>query len=104
VILSTPSGRSGFYWERLATANPPGKDIDSICSSIKNGQIAPYQFWTDENQWCKAVLHWKAHPIYANIPNYLESIRTKKQLSQSAVEQEYNLSFEVQRLTSFHLT
>jgi hypothetical protein len=101
VILSTPSGRSGFYWERLNSANPPGKDIDSICTAIKNGQISPAQFWTDENQWCKAVLHWKSHPVYGNIQNYLESIRIKKQLSQSAVEQEYNLSFEVSEVNVF---
>jgi hypothetical protein len=101
VILSTPAGRSGFYWERLSSGNPSDKDIDSICSAIKNDLIAPAQFWTDQNQWCKAVLHWKAHPIYANIPNYLESIRTKKQLSQSAVEQEYNLSFEVSEVNIF---
>lgn len=101
VVLSTPAGRSGFYWERLSSGNPPGKDIDSICSSIKNDQINPTQFWTDENQWCKAVLHWKAHPIYASVPNYLESIRIKKQLSQSAVEQEYNLSFEVSEVNIF---
>lgn len=101
VILSTPAGRSGFYWERLSSGNPPGKDIDNVCSAIKNDRIAPSQFWTDENQWCKAVLHWKAHPIYTNIPNYLESIRVKKQLSQSAVEQEYNLSFEVSEVNVF---
>ena len=101
IILSTPAGRSGFYWERLCSGNPPGKDIDSICSAIKNGQIAPTQFWTDENGWCKAVLHWRSHPVYGNIPNYLESIRIKKQLSQSAVEQEYNLSFEESEVNVF---
>lgn len=101
VILSTPAGRSGFYWERLASANPPDKDIDSVCSAIKNGQIDPAQFWIDENGWCKAVLHWKAHPTYTNIPNYLENICIKKQLSQSAVEQEYNLSFEESEVNVF---
>lgn len=92
IFLSTPNGKSGFYWDRLALGNGD-KNVEEICESVKDGSIEPLQYWIDENGWCKFILHWRAHPIYGANPNYLEDIRKRKQLSESAVQQEYNLSF-----------
>jgi phage terminase large subunit-like protein len=92
IFLSTPNGKSGFYWDRLALGNED-KNVETICESVKEGSLEPVQYWTDENGWCKFILHWRAHPIYGANPNYLEDIRKRKQLSESAVQQEYNLSF-----------
>jgi hypothetical protein len=92
IFLSTPNGKSGFYWDRLALGNGD-RNVEEICESVKDGSLDPLQYWVDENGWCKFVLHWRAHPVYGSNPNYLEDIRKRKQLSESAVQQEYNLSF-----------
>jgi phage terminase large subunit-like protein len=100
IFLSTPNGKAGFYWDRLALNNGE-RDVEQICEDMKEGLIDPVQFWIDENKWCKFVIHWKAHPIYGNKPNYLEEIRTKKQLSETAIQQEYNLSFNESEVIVF---
>lgn len=93
IVLSTPAGKSGWYWEMLANGNG-GKDIEGICNQVKSGAIPPCQHWVDESGWGKYIVHWLAHPIYSQIPNYLEQIQKKKKLSWSTIEQEYNLSFQ----------
>jgi phage terminase large subunit-like protein len=100
IFLSTPNGKSGFYWDRLALNNDE-KDIEQICEEMKEGLIEPVQHWIDSNGWCKFVIHWKAHPIYGQKPDYLESIRKKKQLSETAIQQEYNLSFNESEVIVF---
>lgn len=92
IILSTPNGRSGFYWDLLASCNAD-VDVEDVCQQVKASNTNPVQYWTADNGWCKFVVHWLAHPIYSQIPDYLEQIKIKKQLSKSAVEQEYNLNF-----------
>ncbi|HEY9831291.1 MAG TPA: terminase family protein [Stenomitos sp.] len=93
LVLSTPAGKSGWYWEMLAGGND-GRDVEAICNQVKAGVIPPCQQWADESGWSKFIVHWKAHPIYSQIPNYLEGIQKKKKLSWSTIEQEYNLSFQ----------
>lgn len=93
IVLSTPAGKSGWYWEMLSGGNE-GRDIEGICNQVKSGAIDPCQQWIDESGWGKYIVHWKAHPIYSAIPDYLESIQRKKKLSWSTIEQEYNLSFQ----------
>lgn len=93
IVLSTPAGKSGWYWEMLASGNE-GRDIEAICNQVKSGAVDPCQHWIDESGWGKYIVHWKAHPIYSQIPDYLEEIQKKKKLSRSTIEQEYNLSFQ----------
>jgi hypothetical protein len=93
IVLSTPAGKSGWYWEMLAGGND-GRDIEAICNQVKCGAGEPCQHWIDESGWGKFIVHWQAHPIYSQIPNYLEGIQKKKKLSWTTIEQEYNLSFQ----------
>lgn len=92
VILSTPNGRQGFYWQRVNEHNP--KDILTICEDMRQGAIDPIQHWTDKEGWCKFVTHWKAHPVYRDRPNYLQSQKTSKRLTDAQVQREYNLGFD----------
>lgn len=101
IFISTPNGKSGFFWDKLALNNPQEKDIETLCDDIKSDKIDPIQYWSDSNGWAKFIIHWKAHPIYSKIPNYLESIAKKKQLSESAIQQEYNLSFNESEVIVF---
>lgn len=93
IVLSTPAGKSGWYWEMLANGND-GRDIEGVCNQVKSGGIDPCQHWVDDSGWGKFIVHWLGHPIYSQIPNYLEQIQKKKKLSWSTIEQEYNLSFQ----------
>jgi hypothetical protein len=100
IFISTPNGKSGFYWDKLALNNPT-QDVEEICEGVKTGELDPVQYWTDNNEWCKFIVHWKAHPLYSADPNYLENIAKKKQLSESAIQQEYNLSFNESEVIVF---
>jgi phage terminase large subunit-like protein len=100
IFLSTPNGKSGFYWDRLALNNGE-RDVEQICEDMKDGKIDPVQYWKDDNEWCKFIIHWKAHPIYGSNPDYLEQIRKRKQLTETAIQQEYNLSFNESEVIVF---
>ncbi|MDJ0716916.1 MAG: hypothetical protein QNJ54_22320 [Prochloraceae cyanobacterium] len=93
ILLSTPAGQNGFFW-RVLSNNNRDRDLLKICEDIKNERIKPYQYWEDDNGWCKFLLHWKAHPIYFQKKDtYLNDIEKRFQLPKSVIEQEYNLSF-----------
>lgn len=93
IILSTPNGQSGWYWDKL-TNNNGDRDILQICEDIKTEKIAPTQYWTDENGWLKFITHWLAHPKYSQEKEtYLKQIQQQFELPMEVVEQEYNLSF-----------
>ncbi len=91
-LVSTPNGASGFFWERLNAGNQ-NRDFTEVCQRVKSGELEPYQEWVDENGWVKSIVHWRGHPIYSARENYLENIAKQKQLSLSAVKQEYDLAF-----------
>lgn len=90
--VSTPNGKSGFYWDLLNSANG-SKDIESLCTDAGNG-IKPYQHWIDNGGWAKVLIHWKAHPLYSSNPTFLQDIHDKQKLSWEIINQEYNLSFQ----------
>jgi len=93
IILSTPNGQSGWFYDKLASNNGE-KDIIEMCDAIKTERIDPYQQWVDENGNGKVLLHWLDHPKFRlQKDTYLEDIQKKRGLSKEAVEQEYNLSF-----------
>ena len=90
--VSTPNGKSGFYWDLLNSGNGD-RDIELICKDVSDGQN-PYQYWIDNGNWSKVVIHWKCHPLYGNNPNFLNDIHEKQKMSWVTINQEYNLSFQ----------
>lgn len=90
--VSTPNGKSGFYWDLLNSGNE-SKDIELICNRVSKEESEPFQYWVDDGGWGKVLIHWKAHPIYGNNPNFLEEVHQKQKLSWTTIQQEYNLSF-----------
>ena len=92
IILSTPNGKQGFYWDKLA-GNNDDRNLEKVCEQVRDGSINPLQYWIDEAGWGKFIIHWKAHPIHGKNPNYLQDIQRKYQLSEAKVRQEYDLSF-----------
>lgn len=92
IILSTPNGQSGFYWDRVAEMNGDINVLE-LCQKVRDGEVDPIQTWTDAAGWCKFLVHWKAHPIYRDRPNYLLEQKNTKRLTEAQVQREYNLSF-----------
>lgn len=93
ILMSTPNGQQGFFWERLNEENGD-RNVLEMCRQIRTGETDPIQHWTDAGGWCKFFVHWKAHPIYCNRPNYLEEIKRQKKLTDRQLQQEYNLGFD----------
>jgi len=91
IMVSTPNGRSGFYWDTLTRGE--SNDIETIIDHIRQGRTEPVKHWIDSNGWCKYICHWKAHPVYSKNPNYLEDIGSKFKLSNQVVNQEFDLCF-----------
>ena len=92
ILMSTPNGQQGFYWEMLTEGVSPD-EILSICRKIRDDEIEPIYHWSD-NGWCKFFVHWKTHPVYGSDPNYLESVRIRQKLTEAQLQREYNLNFE----------
>lgn len=93
IILSTPNGQSGWYWDKL-TQNNGDRDILDICDEIKAQRIDPLQYWTDDNGWSKFIIHWLGHPKYSQqADTYLSEVKRRFELPEEKIEQEYNLSF-----------
>lgn len=93
IVLSTPNGKQGLYWNLLSSFNGD-RDIVGICKQIREGKVDPVQWWIDEEGWVKFIVHWKAHPIYSKRPDYLANIKKDKKMTDRQISQEYNLGFE----------
>jgi phage terminase large subunit-like protein len=93
VILSTPNGQSGWFWDKLS-GNNGDNDLLTICENIKSEIIPPLQYWIDNNGWCKFLLHWLEHPEFSKEKEtYLTDIKRQFELAEDVIQQEYNLSF-----------
>lgn len=100
IVNSTPNGRVGHYWNMLSSGNGEN-DIDRHCTEIKNDIGNAYRYWVDDGNWNKVVIHWKAHPVYSLVPDYLENKRVQMKMSESGIQREYNLSFDDTDLNVF---
>lgn len=93
VLISTPNGRSGFFWDRLNSQNGE-RDVLEEAERLRRFEVEKgYTEWTDRVGWSKFLLHWSAHPVYGRDREYIDRIVQQKQLSRAAAEQEYDLSF-----------
>ena len=93
IVNSTPNGRVGHYWGLLSSGNG-SDDIDRHCKEVREGEGSAYRHWVDDGNWNKVVIHWKAHPIYSIVSDYLERKRLEMKMSESGIQREYNLSFD----------
>jgi len=100
ILNSTPNGRVGHYWGLLASGNGTD-DIDRHCKEVREGIGSAYRHWVDDGGWNKVVIHWKAHPVYSTVANYLENKRLQMKMSESGIQREYNLSFDDTNLNVF---
>ena len=95
-IVSTPSAKSGFFWDKL-NENNGDIDIEQLAADVAKGKVykdIPGVYWfVDSANCCKLILHFLAHPIYDKIPNYLEYRLQQDGTDWETVQREYNLRF-----------
>lgn len=92
VIISTPSAKFGWYWERL-NSNNGDKNIEELCEKVVNNELEPFHYFIDDNGDCKVIIHWKSHPIYSQKTDYLKYRQKQDGTSWEVVNREYNLAF-----------
>lgn len=92
IMISTPNGMSGLFWQMLSTENGD-RDVISYCKSIVAGDIDPFQCWLDSSGWQKIFIHWRAHPVYGSVADFVQQQRKRHKLTEAKAEREYNLSF-----------
>ena len=100
LMMSTPYGRSGFFYERLISGNGHRDLIEEAELCRAEGSSGVRQ-WVDDNGWAKVLLHWRAHPTYSADPNYIETTMARKQMTEQTVRQEYDLMFTDSDMTVF---
>lgn len=90
-VVSTvpPTGKLSWFWEMFDSANGD-VDVERVIARAQEG-LEPFQWWVDKNGWAKVVVHWKAHPIYSQIPDYLSKVKREKKLTEEKLQREYNL-------------
>lgn len=96
LVISTPSAKSGWYWDKL-NADNGNIDIEQLCIDVAEGRIykdIPGLYWFIDNAGTvKLIIHWTAHPIYSKIPNYLQYRLEQDGTDWETVLREYDLRF-----------
>ncbi len=96
LIVSTPSAKSGWYWNKL-NADNGDIDIEQLCKDVADGKVykeIPGLYWfVDNANTVKLIIHWKAHPVYGRMENYLEYRMQRDGTDWETVLREYDLRF-----------
>jgi hypothetical protein len=96
LIVSTPSAKSGWYWNKL-NENNNGLDIEEICNRVASGDLyneIPGLYWFEDTQGTlKLIVHWSVHPVYQQIENYLDYRLKQDGTDTETVLREYDLKF-----------
>jgi hypothetical protein len=96
MIISTPSAKSGWYWDKL-NENNDGVDIEQLCIDVADGKVyrdIPGLYWfVDKAGTVKLIVHWTAHPVYSQNPNYLQYRLEQDGTDEETILREYDLRF-----------
>ena len=95
LIISTPSAKSGWYWQKLSEDND--RDVEDLCKLVASGQLyreIPGVFWwIDDAGVVKLILHWSCHPVYSQNTDYLKYRQQQDGTDFETVLREYDLRF-----------
>jgi phage terminase large subunit-like protein len=100
ILLSTPSAKSGFYWQKLSENNP--EDIEKLCEQVAAGELYKdfpgFYYFQDSKGVLKIIIHWLAHHVFSAINNsyqggYVQYRIDTDNISEEVAQREYNLKF-----------
>lgn len=105
IVQSTPSARSGWYWDRL-NENNGDRDIERIIDAVVHGElysdnIPGFYYFVDDEGWTKVIAHWSCNPVYREIDNFLAWRKKEDKSSDDLVQREYQLKFNDQAVSVF---
>lgn len=105
IFNSTPNGRGEPSTMAFAKDNPDGLDVFQKAQEIREGREKPIFNWVDNNGCAKFLIHWRANPLYAQMPDFVSHFANILQLTDAEAEQELNLNFEetTERVFSYNL-
>ena len=89
IMVSTmsPYGELGYLWQLLAAGN----STQTVRQHIEHARQTGFDHWVDDSGWCKILIHWKAHPIYGQDPDYLVRTQSEERLTDDQLGREYDL-------------
>lgn len=82
------------WWQIFASDCPGDIDLEQKIAHVREGRGeygAGIDWWIDNAGWCKVLVHWRSHPIYCDIPEYLSKIKTEEKISDEQLYREYDL-------------
>jgi hypothetical protein len=104
IVVSTPKTRYGWFYNRMAQNNPDDFDFDKVCEDVVEQRLPPFLTWKDVKGGVKAIIHWRAHPIYRDRDDFVQYRMVQDGTDEETAEREYNLLFVSSRVTVFNQT
>jgi hypothetical protein len=101
IVVSTPNTKYGWFYNRMAKNNPDDFDFEAKCKAVVAQQEKPFYTWPDKNGGMKAIIHWRAHPIYSKREDFVAYRQKLDEVTEEQAEREYNLLFENSGVTIF---
>lgn len=88
------TGALSPWWQIFMSDCPSHIDIEAEMARVREGR-GEYgdglTWWVDTAGWCKVMVHWRSHPLYAFIPNYLAKVKAEEKLTDEKLYREYDL-------------
>lgn len=104
IVVSTPSTRYGWFYNRMALNNPEGFDFDLTCEDVVAQRLPAFLTWHDRGGGVKAIIHWRAHPVYQKREDFVQYRMIQDGTDEETAEREYNLRFISSHITVFSQT
>lgn len=99
-VVSTMSekGELGWFWKFFSSGTPESIDIRERMDRVRHGKGdcgGGMDWWIDSEGWLKVLMHWRSHPIYSIVPDYLNKTKREEKLTEAALQREYNLGVPI---------
>lgn len=69
-------------------------DLEEEIARVQEGRgrhDKGFSYWIDAEGWVRVLLHWHSHPIYSQVPNFLQTVKKEENLTDEQLQREYNL-------------
>lgn len=95
LVSTMPEDGALSPWWQIFIGDCPGHiDVEEKLARIREERTEygfGVDYWIDNAGWCKVLIHWKAHPIYSLVGDYLEQVKQKQKISDNQLYREYDL-------------
>lgn len=100
ILISTPNGRTGVYWDKLVEGVGP-EALEKELDSLRTGKGPGYKHIKPSQGMSKFIAHWSAIPRYQKEDDFLGRMQREFAISDATIEREFQLNFEESAQTIF---